>query len=84
MEKHSVMIENRETITITEVKGVDTLDEEEVCVQLTEGGMIIHGKGLHIQKLDLEEGVAVVSGAITSLAYTKKKVEKCRFKKLIK
>ena len=84
MEKHSVTIENREIITITDVKGIDTFDEEEVCVQLTEGSMIVKGKRMHIQKLDLDDGVAAVSGEIKSITYSRKNPEKSIMKKIWK
>ena len=84
MEKHNVTIENREIISITDVPGIDTFDEEEVCIQLTEGGLIIKGKNLHIQKLDLDCGEAIIAGEITALTYTKKSPDKKLFRKLIK
>ncbi len=84
MEKHSVTIENREKISVSEVKGVDTFDEDEVCLQLNEGGMVIKGRNLHIQKLDLDEGVAAISGEITALNYTKKITDKGLIKKIRK
>lgn len=84
MEKHNVTIENREIISITDVTGIDTFDEEEVCIQLTEGGMIIKGKNLHIQKLDLDCGEAIIAGEITALTYMKKSPDKKLFRKLIK
>ena len=84
MEKHNVTIENREIISITDVTGIDTFDEEEVCIQLTEGGLIIKGKNLHIQKLDLDCGEAIIAGEITALTYMKKSPDKKLFRKLIK
>ena len=84
MERHSVNIENRELITITDVKGVDAFDEEEVCVLLSEGSMIIKGKGMHIQKLDLDEGVAAVNGELRSISYSRKNPEKSVLKKFCK
>ena len=84
MEKHSVTIENRETMTITDVSGIDTFDEEEVCIQLREGGIVIKGKRLHIQKLDLDQGETVVSGEIQALSYTKKSTERKLLRKLKK
>jgi sporulation protein YabP len=84
MEKHNVTIENRGTITITDVGGIDTFDEEEVCIQLSEGGMIIKGKNLHIQKLDLDSREAIIAGEITALTYMKKGPDKKLFRKLKK
>lgn len=84
MEKHSVNIENREKITITEVKSIDTFDEEEVQAELTEGGLVIKGKRLHIHMLDLEEGSAVITGEISALTYTRKKAEKTLIRRMLK
>ena len=84
MEKHNVTIDNRETITITDVTGIDTFDETEVCIQLTEGGMFVKGKNLHIQKLDLDSGEAIIAGEIIALTYMKKSPDKKLFKKLKK
>ena len=84
MEKHNVTIENRELITVTAVTGVDTFDEEEVCIQLTEGSMIIRGKRMHIQKLALDEGAASVSGEIKSVTYSRKNPDKKLLKRIWK
>ena len=84
MEKHCVTIENREIITITDVKGIDTFDDEEVCVQLTEGSMIIKGRQMHIQKLDLDEGVAAVNGEIKAVTYSRKNPDKKSLRKIWK
>ncbi len=84
MEKHNVTIENREIMTITDVRGIDTFDEEEVCIQLNEGGLVIKGKNLHIQKLDLDAGEAIIAGEITALTYMKKSPDKKLFRKLMK
>ena len=84
MEKHSIIINNREKISITDVKIVDTFDEEEICAGLSEGGLVIRGKQLHIHMLDLEAGTASITGEITELSYIQKKAEKRLMKKIFK
>jgi sporulation protein YabP len=84
MERHNVTIENRNRISITEVCSIDTFDEEEVCAELTEGGIIIKGKQLHIHMLDLEQGTAEITGRINSLTYTDKKKAKGTICRLFK
>jgi hypothetical protein len=37
---------------------------------------MIYGKGLHIEGLDLEEGVLTAAGQIDSIAYAKKREKK--------
>lgn len=84
MEKHNIVIDNREKISITDVKSVDTFDEEEICANLSEGGLVIKGRHLHIQMLDLDAGTAVITGEISMLSYVQKKAEKSLVKKLLK
>ena len=86
MENHTVMIDNRETITVTDIKEIDSFDEDEVRATLSKGAMIVKGSKLHIQMLDLTEGRAVIVGTIDSLMYVKvrEKGEKGFFAKLMK
>ncbi len=60
-------------ICVTEVTSVEAFDEETILTNLREEGLIISGKNLHIEALDLEEGKLVAEGEIESLSYTKKK-----------
>lgn len=69
---HHVSIEGREKITVTQVTDVDAFDEAALWANLKEGAIEVTGQGLHIEKLDLEQGILVVSGQITSLTYTDK------------
>ena len=86
MENHIITIDNRERITITEVADIDNFDEEEIRANLISGGLIVKGKGLHIQMLDLADGKAVITGEINSLVYTQKKdkSEKSLLRKILK
>lgn len=86
MENHSVTIDNRVKTTLTDIKEIDSFDEEEVRASLNQGSMIIKGEGLNIQMLDLAEGTAVISGTVNSLMYVKvrDKGEKGVFAKIIK
>ncbi|MGN0658140.1 MAG: YabP/YqfC family sporulation protein [Emergencia sp.] len=73
MENHVIQIDNRKKITVTEVTSVEGFDEETILANLMEEGLIISGKELHIEALDLEEGVLIARGEIESVSYTKKK-----------
>lgn len=86
MENHMITIDNRQRISVTEVADIDNFDEEEICANLKTGGLLLKGKGLHIQKLDLAEGKAVITGEIASLTYTqtKDKSKKSWLKKIFK
>jgi len=86
MDAHVVNIDNRERVTVTEVTDVESFNEEIILLTLKNGGLIIRGEDLHIQKLDLEEGRVLISGAIGSAVYTEKKdrQEKGFLKKILK
>jgi len=86
MENHVITIDNRQKMTVTEVGDIDSFDEEEICANLKSGGLLLKGKDLHIQQLDLAEGKAIITGQIQSLSYTQKKdkKEKSLLKKIFK
>ena len=83
---HIVNIDNRERISITDVADIESFNEETILIILKSGGLVIKGQELHIQKLDLEEGKVLITGAITSAVYTEKrdKQEKGFLKKILK
>ena len=84
MENHYISIDNREKITISQVADVDAFDEDTLWANLKEGGLEITGHNLNIEKLDLAEGMLVVTGKISSVAYTDRRIkEKGRFLKKI-
>ncbi len=85
MENHSVQIDNREKMTITDIKEIDSFDEEEIRALLRQGAMVIRGEDLHIQMLDLTEGRAQIAWVINSLMYVKvRKGERGFLAKLVK
>ncbi len=66
----SVNIENREKISITGVKQVDTFDDSEVSARLDSSGISVYGQGLHISRLDLDNGILIVDGFISGVEYS--------------
>ena len=73
MENHFITIENRETITLSRVSDVDAFDEETLWANLEEGGIEISGEKLNIEKLDLQDGMLIVTGRISAVMYTDRK-----------
>lgn len=71
MDNHMVTLENREKMTITDIKEIDSFDEQEIRATLNQGAMIIRGEKLHIHVLDLTDGRAEISGRVDSLMYVK-------------
>ncbi len=67
--KHSVTMENRELIHMTGINDVLSFDEELVICESDMGVLILKGDNLHVNKLDLDNGVLDVDGNIVSLEY---------------
>lgn len=86
MENHAIIIEKRERISVTAVTDVSSANEDAVLISLEQGGLMVKGQRLHIQKLDLAEGKIIIDGDIASAVYTEKKSkgEKDLLKKLLK
>lgn len=81
---HEINISNRTKITISEVTSVDGFDEKSICANLKGEDLMIYGTGLHIEGLDLEEGILTASGNIESIAYIEKKEKKAWWKRVSK
>ena len=69
---HTVEIKKRQTGRVTGVKEVDSFSEEEILLQTEEGRLRVKGSGLHIQSLNLKEGILTMEGRTDSLTYLSK------------
>lgn len=83
---HNLIMEDRKQITVTDVKDVDSFNEESILLTIQGGGLILKGQDLHIHKLDIEDGKVIITGSINSAVYTEKreKAEGGFFKKMLK
>lgn len=73
VQEHKIIIDNRESISFTGVKDVGDFSEDQIQVYTVKGACTVKGKGLKVQKLDLDEGVVAVEGNIVSMIYSDKK-----------
>lgn len=67
---HSVFIENHERAVITGVADVISFNEEEVSLVTDFGTLEVFGEGLHMNKLNLEDGQVIVEGNVMGAEYT--------------
>lgn len=67
---HSLIIENRKTLTATGVSNVEGFNGETVVASTDLGDLTVRGSNLHIDKLNLETGDLTLDGEITSVAYS--------------
>ncbi len=71
--EHEISIINKSKVIVSAVNGVEGFDENQIVIDLQEEGLIIYGENLHIEGLDLDNGVLTAAGKIDSLTYTRKK-----------
>ena len=69
LRSHSVHLDNRELLSVTGVRDVGSFNEREVALTTDAGALTIEGVGLHITKLDLDDGQVMVEGEIGAIVY---------------
>lgn len=66
---HQVIMENRNTLSVSGVSDVDSFDGLAVVVYTDLGELTVRGNGLQIQRLNVETGDLSLTGTIDSLTY---------------
>ena len=66
---HSLVLDEREHLSVTGVRDVSSFDEESIVADTTRGLLVIRGSGLHIERLSLDMGELVVEGEVSALEY---------------
>ena len=66
---HSLILDNRSSLTLTGVSDVIGFDEQTVNLMTDCGALIIKGDSLHINKLNLDSKDVCIDGTINSLQY---------------
>ena len=66
---HSIIIENRRSLTISGITDVDSFDEKAICLYTQLGELTIQGRELHIDTMSVETGDMTVTGDIWAVVY---------------
>lgn len=66
---HQIILEERKKLFITGVQDVDCFDEYTAILFTNLGKITVHGKGLHVDSFNMEEGEFSMEGDIDSLEY---------------
>ncbi len=80
---HSLQLENRNGLKMTDVTDVEAFDEECVTVYTDYGCLSISGSALHIDELNIKNGVLQISGEVSALVYSSKKSKEKGFLKRV-
>lgn len=67
--KHTIVMEQRENISVTGVVDVISFDEEAIIAETEMGVLILKGINLHVNRLNLDKGELEIDGEINSLNY---------------
>ncbi len=83
--KHSMILEDRKTLTFTGIKDVSGLEDQKVELSTELGELTIKGNGLHINGFSSDTGELELEGEIDSLVYSEsRKPEGGFFSKLFR
>jgi len=76
--KSNLLLENRKKLTINGVIEVINFNENQILLNTDVGTMIVKGKELKMNKLDVQNGDVVITGKVDAFVYTsdKSKVKK--------
>ncbi len=80
---HSLQLENRNGLKMTGVTDVEAFDEECVTAYTDYGCLSISGSALHIDELNIKNGVLQISGEVSALVYSSKKSKEKGFLKRV-
>ena len=80
---HILQLENRNGLKMTGVTDVEAFDEECVTVYTDYGCLSISGSALHIDELNIKNGVLQISGEVSALVYSSKKSKEKGFLKRV-
>jgi len=67
--EHILNMQNREKLSLTGVADVSGFDENVIVLVTSLGPLTVRGEGLHIDRIDLNEGHLEVRGKVSDLSY---------------
>lgn len=73
---HSVHIDNRMRVSVTGVLDVASFNEQEVQLLTEAGPLNILGSGMHMNKLNLEDGQISIEGEVIAMDYAPEEPER--------
>ncbi|MBU3180345.1 sporulation protein YabP [Clostridium psychrophilum] len=78
VKKSILMLENRRKLTINGVIEVINFNESQILLNTDVGTMMVKGKELKMNKLDVQNGDVIITGKVDSFVYTsdKSKIKK--------
>ena len=69
MNRHIVIIENRDYTSISGVKKADSFSTEEIAIYTEQGDLLIKGSELMVEEFNENSGEIKINGKLNSLSY---------------
>lgn len=66
---HRLSLEGRNKLSVSGVTDAESFDETAAVLETSRGTLIVRGRELHVEQLDLEAGEVRLSGEVDSLTY---------------
>ncbi len=73
---HHILVRNRESLEITGISKIDSLNDETFVLETIFGQMIISGSNLEMRNLNIDKGELFISGQVNVIEYHDKAKKK--------
>lgn len=67
--KHTLSLIEREKMVLSGVKEVFSFDEQLIELETSKGYLDIRGEGLHIIRMNIDEGDIAIEGVVSEMTY---------------
>lgn len=69
MDSHNIILENRNRLSISGVTDVEGFDDNSVSIYTVMGDLVIRGKKLKVEAVNIETGEMLIMGEVKSLVW---------------
>ena len=69
LKPHNLILENRQSLSLSGVTDVESFNETEISLYTSMGDLVVRGKNLHVEAINLDTGDMSISGEIKSTVY---------------
>ncbi len=66
---HRLTLEGRNKLSVTGVTDVESFDEAAAVLETSRGTLILRGRDLHVEQLNLGSGEVKITGEVDSMVY---------------
>ena len=67
--RHHISIDRRERVLMTGIVEVISFDDETIVCETEMGALVLKGRNLHVNRLNLDDGELEVDGEIENVSY---------------